>query len=285
MFNQPRRTLLLFPGIFGEEPTFTALCAALTVYGEVRIVPYPGLTSADALLMDLDATAASLASGLLSILRGEPAHVVGYSYGANLAFAVAGRLQAAGARVALLALLDPALPTTLFEVHQPGPARDAVEMTVPRPELLYRSQILRSAMVVLCRLATARLRHRVERRTLWKLRSYARRTWRPVRLRCPVLHVMTEQFAPAVADGWASLCPEIRQVGIGDRHVDLLRGAALSEVVAAISAALDRAGPELDDMRGADAEDAPIRAVQPAADQRIRHIAPGFQRETPDPGQ
>lgn len=255
MLDEPRRILLLFPGIFGEEATFTALCAALAGHNEVRIVPYPGLTAAGALLMDLDATAASLVAGLLPILRGEPAHVVGYSYGANLAFAVAGRLQAAGASVALLALLDPALPTTQFEVHQPGPARDAVGMPVPRPELLYRSRILRSAMVVLCRLATARLRHRVERRTLWKLRSYARRTWTPARLRCPVLHVMTEQFAPAVAGGWASLCPEIRQVGIGERHVDLLRGAALSEVVAAISGALARAAPNSVCTRAADAED------------------------------
>ncbi len=66
---------------------------------------------------------------------------MGCSYGANVGLAVARPLQVAGARVALL--LDPALPTTRFEVHQPGPAVDRAIALMPPPELLNRFRILR----------------------------------------------------------------------------------------------------------------------------------------------
>lgn len=200
--------------------------------------------------MDLDAAGASFAGWLLSIARDEPALIVGYSYGVNLAFDVASRLQIAGCRVALLSLLDPALPNTEFEVHQRGSAIAMIDAPLQRPELVYRACLLRTALLGVCRLASPRTRHRIERRTLCKLRSYARRGWRPRGFDCPVLHIMTQQFAPAVAKGLAQLCPGIRQVGIGNRHVDLLKGIALSDVVKVVSAAIGAAAPRQGDAAG-----------------------------------
>lgn len=239
MRDPSHRRILLFPGIFGEEQSFCDLRDALQDGYDTAVVAYPGVTAPTRQLMDIDEAAAAIVARLTAEQTGDPALVVGYSYGANLAFAVAGRLLAGGRRVALLALLDPALPTTQFTVHQRGPASAASGVPLPRPGLTYRSRLLRTALAGLGRLGSARARRRLQRRTLWTLRSYARRAWAPRRIACPVLHLVSQQFAPATREGWAELCPDIRQFDVEGRHVDLLKGTALAQVVAALRAELD----------------------------------------------
>lgn len=237
----PPRTVLMLPGIFGEEKSFSDLCDALGTRYDTQIVRYPNLAASTRLLNNIEATAAMVTARLYFHPLTKPVLIVGYSYGANLAFSIARRLLAEGRHVALVALLDPALPNTDFSIHQRGPATDFVGLPLPRVELIYRSRLLRTVIANLCRLTPAKTQQRFQRRTLWKLRGYARRAWKPSRVNCPVLHVMTEQFAPAVAKGWTDLCPNIRQVSLGTRHVDLLRGDALSDVVDLVQTELDLA--------------------------------------------
>jgi acyl carrier protein len=105
--SAPDKPLLFFmTGIRGHELHMVQSWQAVVEEVQLTLVDAPGLDRPSALLADLPATAADVAA---EIARRQPdgdLRLMGYSYGAALAYEVAKQFQAQGRRIAFLGLID-----------------------------------------------------------------------------------------------------------------------------------------------------------------------------------
>lgn len=103
--SAPPRIFLL-PGIFGDEPPLAELRAALADRVEFDLLDYPDIDRPSSEIRDF----AGILDGVIERIRSrQPAgdvHIAGYSFGGQVGFAAACRLQGEGRRIGLLALLD-----------------------------------------------------------------------------------------------------------------------------------------------------------------------------------
>lgn len=103
--NGPPRIFLL-PGIFGDEPPLAELRAALADRVDFELLEYPDIDRPSGEIRDC----AVILDGVIERIRSrQPSgdvHIVGYSFGGQMGFAAACRLQEEGRRIGLLALLD-----------------------------------------------------------------------------------------------------------------------------------------------------------------------------------
>jgi len=98
--------LFFMPNINGHPLNMVRSWQAVVEEMQLTLVDAPGFNRPRALVADLPATAAEVAA---EIARRQPdgdIRLMGYSYGAALAYEVAGQLQAQGRRVAFLGLID-----------------------------------------------------------------------------------------------------------------------------------------------------------------------------------
>lgn len=231
-----RIRVVLFPGITGEDRLFVETMALALPDDETETIRYPGIVARSAHLMDL-AIAAETIAARMTFAPAEPVVFIGYSYGGNLAYEVAHRVIARGARLERLILIDPALPNTAFRLRGNEPARDLPHG--PIPSSLYAWRPVRIALFLMGFLLPERLRKKLTRRILYDLRVHARRTWTPSPIAAQTLHIVSEQLAPVVSVGWMQLCLLIRQVEVADSHIDILRLPRRTDVARAIRMELD----------------------------------------------
>jgi thioesterase domain-containing protein len=98
--------VFLLPGIFGDEPPLTAFRAVLAGRVEFELLDYPDVDRPSGEIRDF----AGILDGVIERIRSrQPSgdvHIAGYSFGGQVGFAAACRLQEEGRRIGLLALLD-----------------------------------------------------------------------------------------------------------------------------------------------------------------------------------
>jgi thioesterase domain-containing protein len=96
--------LICFPGLVGGVAIFAELAAALPAGWSAWAVPL--LEDVPSTEDGIPATARACAAAVAAALPSGPVHLLGWSYGAHVAFETARRLEAAGRDVGLLALVD-----------------------------------------------------------------------------------------------------------------------------------------------------------------------------------
>jgi thioesterase domain-containing protein len=102
--------VFLLPCIFGDEPSFADLRAALAGRVDFELLDYPDVDRPSGEIGDFEGILRGTVERIRSLQPSGDVHITGYSFGGLVGFAAACRLQAEGRRVDLLALLDsPAL--------------------------------------------------------------------------------------------------------------------------------------------------------------------------------
>jgi thioesterase domain-containing protein len=103
--SEPPRVFLL-PGIFGDESPLADLRAALAGRVDFELLDYPDVDRPSSEIRDV----AGILDGVIERIRSrQPSgdvHIAGYSFGGQVGFAAACRLQEEGRRIGLLSLLD-----------------------------------------------------------------------------------------------------------------------------------------------------------------------------------
>jgi hypothetical protein len=209
---------VIFPGITGELHDLPNLLHSVVDHPTMVIVTYPNLTSSTNKLLSFDYI---VSSALRSIGENHTIYkliILGYSFGANVAAEFSVYAKAAGWDIQLVILLDPALPSTEFNLHSDAPAISVFRSGNTVPAVQYRIRLLRSAIFLFSFLLSERSGRRVRRRIAYELRISLRRKWNPPILNCSVVHIMSQQLAPAVQSEWSSLCSCIEQHVIPTRH-------------------------------------------------------------------
>lgn len=104
MSGPPR--VFLLPGIFGDEPPLADLRAALAGRVDFELLDYPDIDRPSSEVRDF----AGILDGVIERIRSrQPSgdvHIAGYSFGGQVGFAAACRLQEEKRHIGLLALLD-----------------------------------------------------------------------------------------------------------------------------------------------------------------------------------
>jgi amino acid adenylation domain-containing protein len=130
--------VIVFPGAGGSLLYFQDLIAALGPTMPVWGAQAVGLTGPHVIPQDIPALAAIYADAIGQRARDRgPMVLVGHSFGALVAFEVAGRLRARGAEVAALIVLDNAAPGLDHEDADALETRDWVRHIATRIERLY----------------------------------------------------------------------------------------------------------------------------------------------------
>jgi thioesterase domain-containing protein len=113
--SRERSTLLLFPGLGGDDREFSALRAGCAPLLRCVTVEYPDWTEMYARSIDLDGLIAHCIERVNTLVPHGELRLVGYSFGGQMAYTVAAALAASGRTIAQLGLLDcsarPNLPT------------------------------------------------------------------------------------------------------------------------------------------------------------------------------
>lgn len=104
MSGRPR--VFLLPGIFGDEPPLAELRAALGTRIDFELMDYPDVDQPSGKIRDFAGILDGVIERICSLQPSGDVHIAGYSFGGQVAFAAACRLQEKRRRVGLLALLD-----------------------------------------------------------------------------------------------------------------------------------------------------------------------------------
>ena len=210
--------IVIFPGITGEFHGLPDLLDSVIDCPVTVTIAYPNLTSSTRKLLSLDYIISSALRGIKASHAIYKLIIVGYSFGANVGAEFAVSAREAGWDIQLVILLDPALPSTEFDLHSDSPATSLVSSGTNFPAIQYRSRLLRSAIFLFSFILSERSGRRIGRRIAYELRIYLRRKWKPPFLGFSVVHIMSQQLAPAVQTDWSSLCYSIEQHVIPTRH-------------------------------------------------------------------
>lgn len=227
--------LHMFPGMLGDDHGFRALTDSLSDRYVTHLLRHPDTDGAHGLEQ-------AARAAVLRICRLQPAgpvSLLGYSYGANLAFEAAHLLKRESRVVAFLVLLDPALPTTEFGVFDGTPAR-TVERRHNRPSLLVRLLRRRAIWPLLGALPNSRATRKLLKALRMRARRWARRGWQPRRLDVSGLLVVSTQLQGATAEALVQLCPNMDLLVVEARHLDLLSNPSRGLIARAVSELRDR---------------------------------------------
>jgi thioesterase domain-containing protein len=155
---------------------FTAFAAALAGLRDVAVLPQTGFLAGEPLPAGLDVLLDAQADSVLAHSGGTPFVLVGHSAGANMAHAVALRLESRGAGPSALVLMD---------IYTPG---------APGPMGVWRDEMLAWAM--------ERAVVPVDDTRLTAMGAYHRMLldWTPLPTRAPVLHVRASEPMGAWTD-------------------------------------------------------------------------------------
>lgn len=105
MTREPRRIFLL-PAIGGDEPGLANLRSELADRAEFVMIDHPDVDRRSSEIRDFNGIVASAAERISLTQPSGKINIAGYSFGAQVAFAAACRLQQEGRAVELLALFD-----------------------------------------------------------------------------------------------------------------------------------------------------------------------------------
>ena len=104
MSGPPR--VFLLPGIFGDEPPLADLRAALAGRVDFELLDYPDVDRPSREIRDFSGILDGVVERIRSRRPSGDVHIAGYSFGGQVGFAAACRLQEEGRQIGLLALLD-----------------------------------------------------------------------------------------------------------------------------------------------------------------------------------
>lgn len=230
--------VFLLPGINGDGLSLAEFRRGLAGVLDIELVALPGIDAPAAVLRDMAATGAAVASFIDTAQPSGPLLLAGYSFGGSVALAAAAHLVASGRTVALVAGLDPVV----------GPAM------LGRPYRLNRAQRWRQrARWVGTRLASWDSARRLgqaafdrflprwapglRRKLLKWMRTEARERWLMAPTTTPVFVAASAEFAHAAVPIWQARCPALELLHVDATHMDIIRGNSL----AVTSAAFERA--------------------------------------------
>lgn len=216
-----RPTLFILPGMMGHDWRVREFASAVSSHFVPALLKYKDGDGARGL-----AWAASRAAQQISeTSRDTDIAILGYSYGANVAFEAVQILEQAGRKVLFLFVVDPALADTEFGVFDGLPAR-----TVSRPvqESDWRLFLLRLRIVwsMTAVIPQRRLRTRVRNKMHIYGRRWARRGWSPSPLHIPGLIVTSTQLRHVTESRLQVLCPAMTTLSLDARHLEILAGAS-----------------------------------------------------------
>jgi thioesterase domain-containing protein/acyl carrier protein len=228
-----------------------------TVLEELQLVlvDAPGLDRPRALLTDLSATAAEVAAEIARRQPNGDIRVMGYSYGAALAYEVARQMQVQGRRIAFLGLIDllPVRGAFLGLAHavcSPALVWRKLAARLPRQApatqtLLIQAAISLEAHGLASRLARAKAdREGLDSATadwleIHHRRGQALRRWRPAPIDAPALLIASDDGILAGSPHfWRSRITGLKVVHVAGPHDILAAAPANSSAVRQLRAAL-----------------------------------------------
>jgi thioesterase domain-containing protein/acyl carrier protein len=256
--NKP--LLFFMSGISGHPVDMVRSWQEVVEEMKLVLVDAPGLNRPRAVLVDLSATAAEVAA---EIERRQPdgdIRLMGYSYGAALAYAVALQLQTQGRRIAFLGLID-LLPVRGVFLRLAYAARSpralARKLAARLPRLKRRKQshdnrtlLIQTAIRVDAHGLASRLaRARADRKGLdaamadWleihHCRAQALRYWRPEPIDVPALLIASDDGVLAGSPHfWRSRITGLRVVEVEGSHDKLAIGPGRANAVQSLREAL-----------------------------------------------
>lgn len=235
----PARVFLL-PGIFGDEPALAELRAALADRVEFELLDYPDIDRPSSEIRDF----AGILDGVVERIRSrQPSgnvHIAGYSFGGQVGFAAACRLQEEGRRVGLLALLDSrALSLKVPPTSRLARNRDAAPgiwgtgADIASRLLIAAGlpEIVRAAIDPTRRVFGAGAADGLRRLVLQNLRGRSLAGLSLGRFDGPILLFRAEeQSVPGLpADlGWNAHCASVRSVAVHGDHNSMIRAPHLA---------------------------------------------------------
>jgi thioesterase domain-containing protein/acyl carrier protein len=245
--------LFFMTGIGGHELRMVRSWQAVVEEMQLTLVDAPGFNRPRALLADLPATAAEVAA---EIARRQPdgdIRLMGYSYGAALAYEVAGQFQAQGRCVAFLGLID-LLPVRgiflrlFYALFSPAALARKLAGRLPRLDrtrqapatrtLLIQAAIRFDARGLASRLARAKAEREgldtatADRLEIHHWRGQALRRWRPAPIDVPALLIASDDGVLAGSPHfWRSKIAGLRVVRVAGSHHNLTAGPANTSAV------------------------------------------------------
>jgi thioesterase domain-containing protein/acyl carrier protein len=252
--------LFFMPNISGHPLNMVRSWQAVVEEMQLTLVDAPGFNRPRALVADLSATAAEVAA---EIARRQPdgdIRLMGYSYGAALAYEVAGQLQAQGRRVAFLGLID-LLPVRViflrlaYALCSPAALGRKLAARLPRLDRARQAPAARTLLIQAAirfdayGLASRLARAKAEREGLdsaaadWfeihHWRGQALRRWRPVPIDVPALLIASDDGVLSGAPHfWRSRIAGLRVVHVAGSHHNLAAGPANTRAVQSFREAL-----------------------------------------------
>jgi thioesterase domain-containing protein/acyl carrier protein len=207
---------------------------------QLTLVDAPGLDRPHAVLADLSATAAEVAAEIARRQTEGDIRLMGYSYGAALAYEAARQLQVQGRRVAFLGLIDllPVRGIFLRLMHalcSPAAVGRKLRGRLPRLDrkrqdratqtLLIQAAIRFDAHGLASRLTRAKAEREgrdpaaADRLKIHGLRAQALRRWRPSPIEVPSLLIASDDGVLAGSPHfWRRRIPGLRVVRVPGQH-------------------------------------------------------------------
>lgn len=242
------------PGLGGDNGMLPMLRTGFGARFEFVRTDPPGLDQAGALLCDLDATAAWIASRIEAAQPDGSLRIAGYSMGGLQAFEAARHLVARGRDVALLCLFDAvpmrgSLRRLLDAMRAPGQLPRKLRERLPRIRRGDRLGAYQSLWVDLAlRIGAYGLASKAARATahpeapddygepdifaLWSMRVRAARAWRPTRLRVNTLLIVSEDGTRwGAVRFWRRLAAPMTVVPVPGSHDALPASCARSDAL------------------------------------------------------
>jgi thioesterase domain-containing protein len=226
--------VFLLPGIFGDEPAFANLRAALAGRIAFELLDYPGIDRPSSEIRDFNLILNRTVDRIRALQPSGDVHLAGYSFGGLVAYAAACRLQAEGRRVGLLALLDskalglkiqPSVPLTRNRDAAPGAWGVAVDVASRLLIAAGFSEAVRAAIGPAGRLFGAKAANGLRRLYLQNLRGRSLSGLSLGRFDGPLLFFRAEeQPVPDLPPdlGWSAHCAEIRSIPLNGDHNGML---------------------------------------------------------------
>jgi thioesterase domain-containing protein/acyl carrier protein len=238
--------LFFMTGISGHALHMVQSWQAVVEEMQLTLVDAPGLNRPRVLLADLPATAAEVAAEIARRQPGGDIRLMGYSYGAALAYEVAGQFQAQGRRVAFLGLVDllPVRGLFLRLVHalfSPAALGRKLAGRLPRLDraredpatqtLLIQAAIRFDSRGLASRLARSKAEREgldtaaADRLEIHHWRGKALRRWRPAPIDVPALLIASDDGVLAGSPHfWRSRIAGLRVARVAGSHHNLTAG-------------------------------------------------------------
>ena len=252
--SAPPRVFLL-PGIFGDEPPLADLRAALASRVDFELLEYPDIDRPSSEIRDF----AGILDGVMERIRSsQPSgdvHIAGYSFGGQVGFAAACRLQEEKRRIGLLALLDsralslkvpPSGRLTRNRDAAPGIWGSGADSASRLLIAAGLSEVVRAAIRPTGKIFGTRAANGLRRLLLQNLRGRSLAGLSLGRFEGPILLFRAEeQSVPGLPPdlGWNAHCTSVRSVAVYGDHNSMLRPPYLAGNAERIWAAIvERAG-------------------------------------------